>query len=666
MLLIDLLSSARTLPAEDEAWDHPGLRAARDAGYAVYEKLAVGGEGEVWLGGDRASSDLVAIKVAKPRANAAELDDEVVAHETRALRSLRHQSVVQYLDSGDTPGQRFLVLRYLDGEHLFDALDEHPYWDLLELLRTLVEGVAWVHTAGFVHGDIKPENIVVTYDGQPTLIDFGLSRRDTDSRGLLPQLTAKLRGGGTFGYVAPELQTNRQTSLPTKRSDVFSLATVLSESLDRAGQAGRWRGVLRRGLLAAPERRYADAVEMLAAINAVEKHRRWRSRRVLIGFSISLATAAAIGTQLTQTQTPGSAAASLNLVDLYGEVIQNLDRGDGSALARKLTAVPALQRDWTWRFVDQLIQDRGIVYPFKRFVEWDPTVTTLTVSGDGERVAWSEEHADSYVISVSDVQDHVKPIAVLRSRPRGLDLSNAGDWLAIRHADRAVELIHLDDPAWRVHSPPGVVARGIGFDRRGNYRYLDTDSGELSALSVIDGKQFSLTDVRIGIVLAVAATGHGDPLLLRPAEDEPQPNLMYLASGGPAVMLPETALQHVTITSVTASETGKLFATSADGKIWAGHPGPDAKFEPLWQAADTPQFTALCYAEQEGLIFAAANVIHVIHAATGEELARLPWTRQRDVVRALSWDPETRSLRIIGGSTIQSWNASRDHEIAIH
>jgi len=186
--------------------------------YVITARLGEGGMSEVLLARDRVLGQLVAIKVMRQ----AGASDDVLLGEARALTRVRHPNVVQVHGWGRTEAaELYLVLEYVQGQTLHDRLEAANAGmarldadAAIKIVREIGGALATMHAHGIVHGDIKPDNILLdrTLD-RAVLIDFGLALGG-DQR------------GGTPGYSAPE-QFSRETPLhATAALDVYALGAV--------------------------------------------------------------------------------------------------------------------------------------------------------------------------------------------------------------------------------------------------------------------------------------------------------------------------------------------------------------------------------------------------------------------------------------------------------
>ena len=219
--------------------------------WRLRERLASGGMGIVFRAerADELYVQEVAIKFLQgaPGARVAER----LAAERRILASLQHPNIARLYDGGSTPaGQPYLVMEYVRGEPL-DVYCNRKQLDLqqrLALFLKICSAVQAAHARLVLHCDLKPANILVRADGEPVLLDFGVSR--------LLEEEQEDAGRGQFftpAYAAPELQSGQSVGVA---GDVFSLGCLLLELL--AGKGGR-RGALDAGQAVAYPSRVAGA-----------------------------------------------------------------------------------------------------------------------------------------------------------------------------------------------------------------------------------------------------------------------------------------------------------------------------------------------------------------------------------------------------------------------
>ena len=183
--------------------------------------LGEGGVGQVHLVLDREADREVALKTLRPGAN--EDARYLFEQEFWAMASLRHPNLVAGHDFGTLPdGQPFLTMDAVPGQDL--AIDRAaPEAEVRGWLPGIAAALAFLHARGFVHGDLKPENVRLGEDGTPRLMDLGLLSRAGRSGGAIR---------GSLHYLAPEVA--RQGAVDA-RSDLYALGAVLYHAL--AGRA---------------------------------------------------------------------------------------------------------------------------------------------------------------------------------------------------------------------------------------------------------------------------------------------------------------------------------------------------------------------------------------------------------------------------------------------
>ncbi len=199
--------------------------------YRLMEPIGAGGMGMVYkaVRADDEFSKLVAIKIVQLGAGKAECDAMVrrFRQERQILAGLEHPNIARLLDGGSTEdGQPFLVMDYVDGIPIdrYVAERKPPLHATLELFRTVCSAVSHAHHNLVVHRDLKPANVLVTADGTPKLLDFGIAKQ------LDGTLERTLTGAGamTPEYASPEQL--RGTAITTA-TDVYSLGVMLYELL---------------------------------------------------------------------------------------------------------------------------------------------------------------------------------------------------------------------------------------------------------------------------------------------------------------------------------------------------------------------------------------------------------------------------------------------------
>ena len=181
----------------------------------------------VYLARDLKHERPVALKVLLPEL-AASLGSDRFQREIKLAARLQHPHILSVHDSGETAGQLWFTMPFVDGESLRDRLHrEHQLAleEALRITREAAQALQYAHEHGVVHRDIKPENLLLTKDGNTLVADFGIAR----AVGGDEHLTQAGSSLGTPAYMSPEQADADQKLDP--RTDVYSLACVLYEML---------------------------------------------------------------------------------------------------------------------------------------------------------------------------------------------------------------------------------------------------------------------------------------------------------------------------------------------------------------------------------------------------------------------------------------------------
>jgi hypothetical protein len=189
--------------------------------YRLDRLLGRGGFGEVWEAEDVLSGAPVAVKLL---GGGLESSHQEVLREILALRLLRLPGVVRLLDEGLDAGRAFIVMERVDGAPFPGDGARRRWEDIENAALALIETLSRIHAAGVVHRDLKPANVLVTHEGRPVLLDFGISW--ASRLGDAPDSGSVVVG--TPAYLAPE-QVLGQTATP--RTDLYALGVLLYEAL---------------------------------------------------------------------------------------------------------------------------------------------------------------------------------------------------------------------------------------------------------------------------------------------------------------------------------------------------------------------------------------------------------------------------------------------------
>jgi beta-lactam-binding protein with PASTA domain/tRNA A-37 threonylcarbamoyl transferase component Bud32 len=198
-----------------------------DRRYRVLSHIADGGMASVFVALDERLDREVALKVMRPSLAADETFVSRFRREARSAARLSHPNVVAVYDQGDDEGRMFLAMELVSGHTLREVIqDEGPLTPraALDIIDPVLQALGAAHSAGLIHRDVKPENVILREDGMVKVADFGLARAVTNA-------TSTAQTGvllGTVAYLSPE-QVER--GIADARSDVYAAGLLLFEML---------------------------------------------------------------------------------------------------------------------------------------------------------------------------------------------------------------------------------------------------------------------------------------------------------------------------------------------------------------------------------------------------------------------------------------------------
>ncbi|MET8164809.1 Stk1 family PASTA domain-containing Ser/Thr kinase [Streptomyces sp. NPDC005329] len=197
-----------------------------DGRYRVEARIAVGGMATVYRAVDTRLDRVLALKVMHPALAADGAFVERFIREAKSVARLAHPNVVQVFDQGADGSYVYLAMEYIAGCTLRDVLRERGALQpraALDILEPVLAALGAAHRAGFVHRDMKPENVLIGDDGRVKVADFGLVR----SVDTVTTTTGAVLG--TVAYLAPE--QIEQPGAADPRVDVYACGVVLYEML---------------------------------------------------------------------------------------------------------------------------------------------------------------------------------------------------------------------------------------------------------------------------------------------------------------------------------------------------------------------------------------------------------------------------------------------------
>lgn len=273
----------------------------------ILECLGRGGMGVVYQARQKSLDRMVALKLLAPERISDPDFAGRFAQEARALAALNHPNIVTVYDFGQAGGFYFLLMEFVDGVNLRQAMKAGRFTpeQALAVVPPVCEAMQAAHDNGIVHRDIKPENLLLDKDGCVKIADFGIAKMlhaDSSDLGL-----AESQPAGTPQYMAPE---QKEPAGADHRADIYSLGVVLYELLTGELPADqlqppsrkvridvRLDEIVLRALESSPELRFQSAADLRTQVEtmvmtpapgrtAAPSSSTNRSRLIKSGFSI--------------------------------------------------------------------------------------------------------------------------------------------------------------------------------------------------------------------------------------------------------------------------------------------------------------------------------------------------------------------------------------------
>jgi HEAT repeat protein/predicted Ser/Thr protein kinase len=199
--------------------------------YVIDGLIGRGGMGVVYKARQDGLSRVVALKLLLQGEHATPEGRRRFEREARAIARLRHPNIVSVHEVGEYNGLPFFTMDYIDGVSLTAFVKRVPIESqevIADLCARIADAVDYAHEQGVIHRDLKPDNILMTANGEPIITDFGLAK-DLDSVSML-SLSGEVLG--TPAFMAPEQATGRSAEAD-RRTDVYALGAVLYWLLTR-------------------------------------------------------------------------------------------------------------------------------------------------------------------------------------------------------------------------------------------------------------------------------------------------------------------------------------------------------------------------------------------------------------------------------------------------
>lgn len=468
----------------------PEIAAALGDRYTIERELGRGGMATVYLAEEKKHGRKVAIKVLRGEISAA-LGTERFLREIGIAARLAHPHIVPLIDSGEAGGLLYYVQPHVPGGSLRDRLlatRQLPVKEAVRIAQEIGAGLDFAHRKGFVHRDVKPENILFA-DGHAVLADFGVARACSDAEAESAAGGSVTEVGfavGTPEYMSPEQASGEQDLGPA--SDVYSLACVVYEMLageppfhgassratiaKQVTEAPRpLRGLrpevplavdraIRRGLEKDPAQRFSSAAEFVAALKTREGAGQFRA---------TATRSIAVLPFVNASPDPENEYLSDGITD---ELIDALAKIDGLRVSSRTSVFALKGKPLDVRAVGALLGASVVLEGTVRRAGDRLRITAQLTSADDGRLLWSQRY-DRQLVDVFAIEDELAATIVTTLRatmfaelsehvPRrytqniqayGLYLKGRYEWNkrsreGVAEAIRYFELAIAEDPAY--------------------------------------------------------------------------------------------------------------------------------------------------------------------------------------------------------------------------
>ena len=245
----------------------------------IIDCLGRGGMGVVYKARQKSLDRIVALKLLAPERSADTDFARRFTDEARALAAMNHPHIVTIHDFGQAGGYYFLLMEFVDGVNLRQAMKAGRFTpeQALAIVPPICEALEYAHAHGIVHRDIKPENLLLDKEGRVQIADFGIAKMlNADA----PEVNAaESQPAGTPQYMAPEQRQHQPTD---HRADIYSLGVVFYEMLTGELPADRLQPpsrkvqidvrldeIVLRALERTPELRYQTVAEMRTQVETI-------------------------------------------------------------------------------------------------------------------------------------------------------------------------------------------------------------------------------------------------------------------------------------------------------------------------------------------------------------------------------------------------------------
>jgi len=193
------------------------------SGCEILTKVAEGGMGAVFKARHKALNRIVCVKILSPSLANDKKAVSLFLTEARAIAELDHPNIVNVYNVGKEQGYYFIVMSFIEGQTLSSMLKKErvlPIGRVLDLFEGVLKGLSVAHEKGIIHRDIKPSNILITPEGKPKIVDFGIAKKVDKEKGS----TKTTELAGTAYFIAPEQALGKDIDT---RADLYSIGASM-------------------------------------------------------------------------------------------------------------------------------------------------------------------------------------------------------------------------------------------------------------------------------------------------------------------------------------------------------------------------------------------------------------------------------------------------------
>jgi len=617
----------------------PGLRDRRIGPYEVVEEIGRGGQATVYRARDTRLPRDVALKVLPPAAFVSAARLQRFRREADVVASLSHPGICDVLEADFDGEIAYIAMRFVAGRPLHEAwrevaADRVGVRRAMALIEHAARALHVAHEAGVVHRDVKPANVMVTPEGEPVILDFGLAREVGDA-----SMTEPGAVFGTLDYMAPEQLADAPTPVD-RRTDVHALAATLYELVTsvrpfaaptREAVARRIRTDLPKDPRALNPHVPADLAVVLA--KALEKD---PARR----YPTALAFAEDLRRVVAYEPIHARPASAWTRVGRWARRHPVL--AASSALAASLlTAGLAVTLVLLRSVMHERERYRAIFYAThaRKLVEQDAGFALLTALESARIQPSFLAHTALYeVLAVCREERRLLPA----SRQDTVAVAPSGGWVVAISASGDGDIESLaPEPAPAVRLPLRV--RSAGFDPRGEHLIAGGEDGTVMVFAR-DGSQVAALP-SLGAPVVHVALGPGARLATA-STAKGTTRVFDLASARPVVDLrPLGALAGLGVTT-----DGRRVWTLADGSFAVHEPTGGA---PMRVDAGGPVHACALAAAGTLVALATPAEVATVDLATGTVTHRFATRRP---VSALAFDPTGERLAACERGRFSVWS----------